>query len=188
MAAGDLDIHVTYTLKWGGSIWLSDLRKSAKLAVMKAITIYYWELYHTLNAHWGSVSIFRNLRKTIAHSSAGSPPFVQTQNLGNSLNVISGARAITLNQGTIQLSNEIQVASVYSDVPYAKDLEFGGMAAPYDARKLKYTDWRLINPIRHSMYIAPRPAWRPSFDKSVSRMIGMITVTMQSVMKRTYIK
>lgn len=186
----DFDIQVTYTLKWGGSIWLADIKKSAKLAVKEAITIYFWEIHRTLNAHWGSIQVFRNLRKVVARSNPGSPPFVQTQNLGNSLNVAYGARAARINGGANifpGLVSEQEVGCVYTDVPYAQEVEYGGIAGPYNAHDLKYTSWRLINPIRHSMYIAARPAWRPAYEKSVSRMINAIVSRMRSVMKRSYV-
>lgn len=189
-----MDIYVTHEIKWGGSVWLADIKKAATLGVKEAVTIYFWEIHRMLNLHWGSEQYRGNARKTIEHSPPGSPPFIQTQNLANSLNVAYGARAARVNGGAIiaetgpitSLQDQI-VGCVYTDVPYAKELEYGGLAGPYKASQLKYTSWILINPIRHMMYIAARPAWRPAYQLSVSRMINAITYRMRTMMKRSYI-
>lgn len=195
MPNGDFDIKLSYTLNWGGSVWLVDIRKAAKEGVCQALSIYWKEIVRTLSEHWGSIQYRGNARKTVAHSAPGQPPFQQTGNLANSVMIARGAKAAKLNGGAIIVeggptdeNSGQEFGCVYTDVPYAKELEYGGIAGPYKASNLKHTSWILINPIRHMMYIAARPAWRPAYDLTVSQMIQVITKTMRNVMKRSYIR
>lgn len=193
-----MDFRVSHTIKWGGAVWYSDIKKAAKIGVKEAISIYFWTLRGILSRGWGSIQYRGNARKTIKHSQPGEPPLIQTENLVNSLNVLTGNRAARMyftnvwdnksGSSAMFMNEEQHVACVYTDVPYAKELEYGGLAGPYKAHLLKYTYWRLINPIRHTINIAPRPAWRPAYSLSVSRMISVIRVRMSTMTKRTYIR
>jgi hypothetical protein len=116
-----------------------------------------------------------NYRITVTNSSPGQPPLRQTSNLFNSLkpdispvtDVIYGSAAAGNLSGGEEITGEIS-----TDVPYAADLELGG-GTNYGTYK-PHTTIRLANPVRGDLSISPRPAWIPTFLKSVPKMINHI--------------
>lgn len=151
-------------LIWNGAKGSSLLRSAIIFGVKRATKIYYNAIKSVLGRTWGSISIGGNRRLRLWHSKPGMPPHKQTENLVNSVNHnfnISG-------KGW----NLKAVGEIYTNVPYAQTLEYGGVSARL-ARKV-YTQWRLVNPINKIIRIAPRPAWRPTFRRVVSRMFRAI--------------
>lgn len=128
------------------------LRSAINGAIAKSINYWYVILRQKLSK-WGSIPFYSNLRQRIVHSRTGEPPRRQTGNLYESIQT--------------ELDPETLSGRVFTDVPYAPMLELGGFSFSFPQFLKKYTRIRLVNPIRHSLVIGPRPAWRQTFDESM---------------------
>jgi hypothetical protein len=165
-------ITVTTNLKWNGKRVSRDIKLKLHLGVRNAVQHYYNELQKSLS-RWGSIPFMGNYRIRVEHSSSGEPPRRQTSNLYNSITPdISPVSDVLFTGGDQLIGGEEIEGVIYTDVQYAPDLELGG-GTDYGQYKA-HTTIRLINPIRNSISISPRPAWLPTFIKSIPRMVNLI--------------
>ena len=182
---------VTIAVRWHGPSAMRALHNHLKIATILATKDYYVTLKRLLDK-WGSVrefvhnvvpikrsgrtialrrtrKILGNMRRRLVHSSGGTPPRRQTGNLYESIRWNVDFKGPTLGnfEGTI-----------WTDVPYAPELEYGGTSQNYLQVNKKYTRERLINPIpKWAYYIAPRPAWSIAFFKAYNQMLSRFTIT-----------
>lgn len=167
-------IEIKTQLQWNGNRIKKDIKLKLHLGVRNAVQHFYNELQQALGK-WGSIPFMGNYRIRISHSSPGEAPYRQTSNLYNSIHPdispVSDVLYGDATQGTLQGGEEI-TGEISTDVPYAPDLELGG-GTNYGTYK-PHTTIRLINPVHGSLSISPRPAWIPTFLKTVPKMINLI--------------
>jgi len=161
-----MDVSAKFKLDWNGPEVMQRLHAHLKQATRLATYDYYITLKKLLD-RWGSVQELVagfGTRRRVVHSKSGEPPRRQTGNLYESIRwKVSGPT------GRIE-------GVIFTDVPYAPEIEYGGIARNYGQISKKYTKERLINPLPRGAYnIAPRPAWRIAFHKSAFRMLGYFT-------------
>lgn len=108
-------------------------------------------------SEWGSDPVGPGLRFRERHSAPYDPPLRQTGELYESIQVESSRANLT--------------AMVYSDDPKAPTLEFGGRYLTLFHKRAK---WRLINPFKHIIDIAPRPFLGPVFEREQSKVVEII--------------
>lgn len=94
------------------------------------------------------------------YSSAGNPPFKQSNNLFNSIVSLSSRTIDTL------------VTEISTDVPYAETLELGGSLQLDPAQ---HTHASQPAQLFKEKLIAPRPAWLPTFNALVGTIISSLT-------------
>lgn len=156
-------LQITQQFIWNARV-INNIENQLKIGVKKAAFIYFSALIKELSKHWGSISyggIYR-FRKTSSYP--GQAPFMQTQNLLNSIKL------------DFQFSKDKFEAEISTDVPYAATLEFGGSSPTLSAASKPYTQYILINPLssKQAPDIEPRPAWMPVFIKKLVQMINAI--------------
>jgi hypothetical protein len=144
---------------------------SVKLAVgvEKAAKLYASRLWRELTKVQGSRPIGPGLRLRFKHSSPGEPPYTQTFNLARSIKVSSNVT----NKGAVRKTLTRFKARISTSVPYAPILEYGG-SGNFPQRGKKHTPWRLINPLKGSPFILPRPVWYPVFVNNQAEMERII--------------
>lgn len=181
-----MDGTVNIKVIWNGPKVMQQLHNHLKQATFLATREYYVTLKRLLDK-WGSARenlhnlvpvrrkgrtialrktrrIIGNMRRRLVHSRPGEPPRRQTGNLYESIQWQVGGRIGRL-EGII-----------YTDVPYAPEMEYGGFSRYYPQAHKKYTKERLVNPLPKMGYmIAPRPAWRIAFHKAYDAMISKFT-------------
>ena len=167
MAVG---VRITQRVWWGGDAWFNnDLMPALRRATMEASTMYAVEVRKRYSLQTGSVpSKIPGMKIRVKHSRPGQPPFIQTGNL--SLSVRQSA-----NFGKTVLKSRIS-----TDVPYATTLEFGGSLSVSADRK-KYTSVRILNPLKITPFIAPRPVWRPVWNDMNRKMLDHIVSTARAI-------
>ncbi len=136
--------------------------------------MYAQEIRRKYNLVAGSIASKRaGFRIRIQHSPPGAPPYWQTRNLAESVRItanFSGRRGLT---------HTIKVR-VSTDVPYAPTLEFGGfLSVPHDRKK--HTQIRLINPLKTTVSIAPRPTWLPTWNELNRKMADHIASSARAI-------
>lgn len=155
-----MNVHVSMKLDWHGNTFRAQLINEIHRAIFKACHHFRVQLQSAIGL-WGSRG--GNPRVWAKSSPVGRPPYRQTGNLFNSIKV-----SIQSDPGL----NEYK-GFVYTDVPYAPDLEFGGLSATYPQSAKKYTHVRLIKSpfkVGQLYYIRRRPAWLPVFAKEWQTM------------------
>lgn len=170
-----LDINATSKYWFKGDKYIQNLAKEATIGIRQAADVYRTALKKTLADRVGSIPISSTLRIRYWHSPPGQPPLSQTFNLHNSIKS-SYVLHWEIGNAWLGAARELKLhgrVSVGSDVRYAKILEFGGRLTIRDSSR-KYTHWRLVNPIKTNPTIAPRPLWRPTFNKYKEGMLHMI--------------
>ena len=153
------DFHLHATFKWRGDDWFNGLLPKLQAGVTDAATIYRQAVIRRYSRTTGSVphTWFRRLR--VRHSSPGQAPFAQ---------IVTGKLSVRNSFNFNQTKGRLTIIKgrVSSDVPYSHTLEFGG-ALSVDPNRKKWTRIRLVNPLRTTPYIAPRPVWRPVFIENL---------------------
>ena len=181
-----MDARIDIKVQWHGPKVMQQLHNHLKQALFLATQEYYVTLKRLLDK-WGSVrefvhntvpvtrrgrtiafrrtkKIFGNMRRRLVHSRGGEPPRRQTGNLYESINWKVGGKIGKL-EGII-----------WTDVPYAPELEYGGFSRNYLQANKKYTGERLINPLpKWGYFITARPAWRIAFHKAFNAMMAKFT-------------
>lgn len=170
----DIEFKIVRYVNNKDVIW-RELRKRLANALVLASNDYRSFLRARLN-YWGSVpatNVFEpknkrskkprkwiqvsNYRLRKIHSRVGESPRKQTGNLRESIQVY--------------VNKSILKAAIFTDVPYAQQLEYGGKSEPFDQDAAKkYTNIRLINPIKKVLFIAARPAWRSALGARKQKM------------------
>lgn len=142
-------IETRVTLKWNGQQVEQQLKNRININLDKALTLFYNKLRELINK-WGSFG-----GKRVVHSQPGEPPRRQTANLYNSIKkeVISTVDGVE--------------GAVFTDVPYAPTLEYGGELQVTDR---PHASVELSNPFINAITIAPRPAWGPAFAEVGNEM------------------
>lgn len=157
--------RITTNIVWNGPACSAAITNRFQGRLRQAILVYYTELRHAIS-RWGSAPIGGGLRRTFEHSNPGDPPLKQTENLYNSIRV------------DISAYDGYQItAECSTDAEYANTLELGGALQVDQDTQKPHTGWRLIHPIPNGMVItiAPRPAWLPTFRRTVRDMIRIIS-------------
>lgn len=184
--------ETTIELVWYGDSFMYQLELYGIRHAQRAINIYYKALVKQLKSQpWGSIVGRRkyrrasgynlrwendilmsrtprrevvantaNKRTAIRFSPDGQPPYKQTGNLANGV-----VKEIVKRESDGQVTG-----SVFTTVPYAKEVEFGGTKQVDQSVKI-HTRWRLTNPFLRAVRIAARPVWGPVFDQVRSEMI-----------------
>lgn len=101
------------------------------------------------------------------HSSPGSPPFAQSENLKNSIQHFIEVSGSTTNIPKVE-------GGVGTDVEYAPILEYGGSLQVSPSSKIYATRPILPWGTNHTLIIAPRPFWLQTFQKLQAKMLEII--------------
>jgi len=145
--------------KWYGDRIAKSLYARISKNILAALNHYRFALMREIGV-WGSDFITSTKRIRRRHSSPGESPLKQTGNLYKSIKTeIGGPSGLTGN--------------IYSDVPYAKTLELGGVYQESQDEK-SHTTVRLINPLKNPVSIAPRPAWVPVLKRETDKIIKIL--------------
>jgi len=166
-----VDVRYHTTKKWeGGKIELK-IATGAVSAIQKATEHLAKRIRSKLLATRGSVPTDRvGWVKSVRSSQPGEVPFWQTGNLANSVKP-----AVTI------LKTKVK-GQVSTRVKYARTLENGGFTEWSGQQHLRFTDLKLVNPIRKSgQPIAPRPVWRPTFEEENNKMLEIVKSEMKKV-------
>jgi len=118
-------------------------------------------------------------RKAYRYSPPGSMPYRQTANYANSIQKefeLSGGGLVSPLSSTFGSKN-IQTGYVFTDVPYAPTLEFGGHLQVDKSVPGKYSKHILRNWSKKGKIIAPRPSWIPIWNS----MLGTIWLMFKNV-------
>jgi hypothetical protein len=167
---------VTIRTKWLGNKRMNEIKSRLGRGAMQAAQLYKNELKKELSKEIGSEFVSANLRRRFKHSSPGEPPYFQTGNLAQSLKISTNF----LTRGTIFSSSRHTISvRISSRVRYAVTLERGGALSVPEAEKT-FTSIRLVNPLKSTPTITPRPAWTPVFDRLRPIMLKTI---IQSTLK-----
>ncbi len=154
----------------------SDIITTIARNVSEAIVLYKTRLKKKIEK-WGSVDIGGGLRLRINHSLPGNAPLQQTGNLYNSITTKTGIgdnMILSSNLGIMTKDSDVIEGVCYTMVPYAAALEFGGAIQTDEHNKL-FTNYRLINPIRKVITIAPRPVWIVVWWDSLQKMLNIVS-------------
>ena len=158
-------------LIWNGPTVRKSILIRVQSGVKRAIDIYYRELKRKIN-EWSSAPYTSFKTGVISPilrvggvypSKAGQPPKKATGNLYKSIKKDIFVNAI----------DDSAEAHVWTDVLYAPTLEFGGDLQVNQATK-KHTQVRLVNPVKKSKPIAPRPVWLLVWKENLDKMIKTI--------------
>lgn len=152
-------------LTWNGPALRSQILARLYPRLIAAITLYREELKHSLEI-WGSYAIGGGLARVFKYSAPGTPPFRQTENLYNSIQV----HTIEFN------ADEQMIGECSTDVPYAPTLELGGTLQVDQDTDKPHKTASLINPIPvdRAVTILPRPTWVPTFQRLVRNMLDIL--------------
>lgn len=164
-----IPVRFKVTSKFIGAEIIQKLRVASKPSIQAALNHLQRRIQRKLSAVKGSVSTDKiDFVFAKESSSPGSPPYLQTGNLHNSVRT------------TLEVQKTQVKGRVSSPVHYAKTLENGGFTRWSGQQHLRFTDKKLINPIRKSgIPIAPRPVWRPTFEEENARMLEIIKVDLR---------
>lgn len=154
-----MNVRTRVKMTWHGNTFRARLINEIHMALIKALNHYRNALKSQIGL-WGSMG-----GVWVKSSPPGKPPYRQTGNLYNSIEIALDT----------QPHNNEYKGGVYTDVPYAPDLEYGGLSATIDQNLKKYTAIRLtgvpFKPGRLYM-IRRRPAWLPVFKKEWRTMLS----------------
>ena len=140
--------------EWNGEKVKQEVRYGLLKNLQKALQVYSTELKRVIGVQSPHPRI---------HSNPGEPPLAQSRNLVNSIR----------EQLDLEPSTQNITGTVTTDVAYAETLEFGGILQ-VDASDKKYAT-RPISPLyRHATYVAPRPAWIPTFERLRETLIKIL--------------
>lgn len=169
-------VKVNYTVRslWNGQKVINAVKgPEAKQAVQAAVDYYKARLRTLLLRQRGSEPTTKvGFVRAAKFSKPGQAPYWQTGNLAESI------KAKTEVQKT-QIKG-----SVSTTVKYAKILEEGGLMPPKLQKRLVYTDLKLVNPINVAITVAPRPAWRPTFEKEAESMEQIIEANLKKAIEK----
>lgn len=160
------DFEIKVKVKWNGDKILSHLDSLANQAIEELGQILKREVRRELTKTWGSEAVggMSNRRVRQRHSPPGSPPFMQTRNLANSVRLTKTTRSVPIGLFTARVSTRVK---------YAGGLERGGPQISLSPNAKIFTKNRLLNPLRIKgvLIIAPRPAWMPAFLNKKPEMV-----------------
>lgn len=128
------------------------------------------QIYNLYNTRWGSLPTKFGplIRRARWFSAPGAAPYMQTQNLRNSVN--SDKRAIEAEMAPDFSKYHLRL---FTDVEYAHSVERGGPSRTNVTRR--YTVIRLINRKWKRKMIAARPVWIKAWMGYVNHVVRMIT-------------
>lgn len=165
-------------LDWHGDRVMDNLSVHLQKGLIKVTLMYKEALIDILQKRpWGSVRVnprFRLREKrtgrfkmtppggriAVRYSPPGTAPYKQTQNLVNSIK-----HEIMINK-----RGHVYRGVVFTEVPYAPTLEFGGAFQGWKNGKV-YTKYWITNWGSKAKTIAPRPVWFPLFGRLQQAMV-----------------